>query len=267
MFLKGYHIMLKVIDTNAGTSTPKKIGERLGAGANGECFLASKHSIRKVINGTPNYKREKANLCLMGILISYNDNNKTLEMPYYNGKTVDEYIKEMQNKDVDKKDQENVFAKINEIALKIETTVYDLYKKYNIVHKDIKQENIIVNLDDEKVSVNLIDFGSAGKAGSSPKSLGTNSYFAPEILDSEDDENGVFTFATDIYATGKVIKALIDLSITICPRVRRLENFKELQNKCNRMMSPQPSQRLEDSQEQKDDKEAELSSVFRQIRF
>ena len=69
--------------------------------------------------------------------------------------------------------------------------------KFNLVHGDIKPENIIVTKRKEKVVFKMVDFGSITEAYSTVTRAGTPSYLAPERF-----KQAPITEQTEIYAIG-----------------------------------------------------------------
>ncbi|OMH81026.1 Ovarian-specific serine/threonine-protein kinase Lok, partial [Zancudomyces culisetae] len=80
----------------------------------------------------------------------------------------------------------------------------------NITHRDIKLENILVDVKDDKVaSLKLADFGLAKLLGNNEmmKTMcGTPSYLAPEIFCNTG--NTAYTKSVDIWAVGVILYAL-----------------------------------------------------------
>lgn len=76
-----------------------------------------------------------------------------------------------------------------------------------VVHRDLKLENLLLERDQQ--CVKIIDFGFASQVASRETKLrafcGTPSYMAPEIIRGE----GYSGFATDVWALGVVIFALL----------------------------------------------------------
>lgn len=69
--------------------------------------------------------------------------------------------------------------------------------KHNLVHGDIKPENIIVTKRKEKIVFKMVDFGSITEAYSAVSRAGTPSYLAPERF-----AQAPITEQTEIYAIG-----------------------------------------------------------------
>lgn len=89
------------------------------------------------------------------------------------------------------------------IFKQIVSSIYHLHKN-GIVHRDIKDENIIV---DEKGVIKLIDFGSAGyvKQGPFDVFVGTIDYASPEVLGGEKYEGK----PQDIWALGILLYTML----------------------------------------------------------
>lgn len=77
----------------------------------------------------------------------------------------------------------------------------------NIVHRDIKLENILIHTKDNKAIVKLIDFGLSRKHGKLDSNMtnriGTPYYMSPEII------NGSYDRACDLWAIGVVCYILL----------------------------------------------------------
>ncbi len=74
--------------------------------------------------------------------------------------------------------------------------------KHNIVHQDIKPDNVLIDNDDNYI---LTDFGITGQANKEIRG-GTPAYMAPEFFSSK---RRVATFETDIWALGATIFELV----------------------------------------------------------
>ena len=73
----------------------------------------------------------------------------------------------------------------------------------DIVHRDLKTQNIVFKYTDGSYDLALVDFGFAinyKKLQERPKIFGTAGYFAPEILKLE-----AFDCRADIYSLGVVM--------------------------------------------------------------
>ncbi len=119
----------------------------------------------------------------------------------------------------------------------------------NILHLDVKPENILVKMDGDNIkSARLCDFGYAGFAenGVFVSDLrGTEGYLAPEIqgsgIKNYNSGQARYTEKTDIYALGVTIKKIHNYFFP--PRIHaELCNF-ELCNLASKMTESNPSSR------------------------
>lgn len=82
----------------------------------------------------------------------------------------------------------------------------------NIVHRDIKLENILVSSFARKTTIKLADFGSAAQLTSASDKasfqVGTHGYLAPEIIKGQD-----YNCAVDIYSLGAVLHVLLSAKL------------------------------------------------------
>ena len=86
-----------------------------------------------------------------------------------------------------------------------------IMKKNNIIHRDLKLENILIKYDDKdkkKYTVKLTDYGCSKRLSSLSKSFcktnqGTISYMAPEIL-----KNQVYNYKCDLWSLGIILYRL-----------------------------------------------------------
>lgn len=119
-----------------------------------------------------------------------------LVMEYVKGKTLKEIIREQ--------GKINYESAIN-IAIKIATAL-DCAHKNNIIHRDIKPQNILVT---EEGTVKVTDFGIAKSTDSSTMSytnsvMGSAHYFSPE------QAKGSYTdFRTDLYSLGVILYEMV----------------------------------------------------------
>lgn len=104
-----------------------------------------------------------------------------------------------------------------------------VYHDKNIIHGDIKPDNMIYHQDDKNhmpISVSLIDLGMSRKLPkdqlmyTAVRPYGTRGYKAPEILSS-----CCFSKASDIYAMGQVFKILHSLSASDSTMSTDLKQF------------------------------------------
>ena len=89
--------------------------------------------------------------------------------------------------------------------------VQALHKK-NILHRDIKLENILVTDLTEDTGVRIGDMGSAVQLDSATATtdfmIGTPGYIAPEML-----KNKAYGLAYDVWAIGALMHALLTMEL------------------------------------------------------
>ena len=150
--------------------------------------LKLRNHIRDEINILGNLKHE--NIINMEKLILINDNYYII-MEYANGGTLSKCFKEYYNK------RKKSFSEeiVQYIMKQIVAALIYIHDK-NIIHRDLKLENIMVNFDSDndkqdlnmmKSKIKLIDFGISKQLASSDglasSIVGTATYMDPNILD------------------------------------------------------------------------------------
>lgn len=128
--------------------------------------------------------------CNGGDLFDYIDNIEKLES-YSKGSKIDKYIKR--------------FPQILNIALQLSHTLNKLHT-HNMIHFDIKPDNILIKKDHSKIETVLADFEFCEILGHNQpdsfyKSKGTVSYVDPELM-SATKENRVSGKPCDVYSLG-----------------------------------------------------------------
>lgn len=95
-------------------------------------------------------------------------------------------------------------AECRAIFLQVAKAIHHLHTKANVVHRDIKDENVIL---DGETNIKLIDFGSAAyiKSGPFDVFVGTIDYAAPEVLAGK-PYNGK---EQDVWALGILLYTII----------------------------------------------------------
>ena len=95
--------------------------------------------------------------------------------------------------------------------MKVALGVQALHKK-NILHRDIKLENILVTDLTEDTGVRIADMGSAVRLDSATATtnfmIGTPGYIAPEMLLGE-----AYGLAYDVWAIGALMHALLTMEL------------------------------------------------------
>lgn len=129
-------------------------------------------------------------------------------------------------------DMVNHFFEITEGMLK---AVIDFHEK-KCLHRDISPENFIYAPSERKVY--LIDFGLALKVPKGYNGIfennlcGKDAYIAPELKDRKPNKNAVrYSYASDIYALGLTIRALINRLPNQVRDSKRLLQLTELTEK------------------------------------
>lgn len=126
----------------------------------------------------------------------YSSEIKYIAMEYVNGRMLKDIIEE--NKWL-------IPEQAVDFAIQIARGFSDIHAQ-NIVHRDLKTSNIMVNNNDE---IKIIDFGIAisddsARFTQTGKVIGSVHYLAPELIDQEEA-----SFQSDIYALGIILYEML----------------------------------------------------------
>jgi serine/threonine protein kinase len=212
-----------------------KLNETTGVHDEGAVYIA-KELVRQE---DKDIKRECRNLYEVGKYSSLVDHN-TMDRPiiisdYYPGVN----LWDSTDKKIHKRVRRLPFSQRVKLIVDIAQEYNTIHQK-DLVHKDTKADNIIVNLQgDDAPTAHVVDFGSALKLaeltsntleGMSLESL------PPEIITSDmeikknvkiDQPTGEITKKTDIYALTEIFRGLLDVSVDAAPYTLRLGLMKE----------------------------------------
>lgn len=117
------------------------------------------------------------------------------------------------------------------IALKACKGVQELHDK-GIIHADLKPANLIAKVDGTQVIISPIDFGLSmqlkpGKTMAPSHPKGSPFYMAPETRINSPFVPAKFTFASDVYALGRMFKFDLQLPDDICLGMLRSLRYRE----------------------------------------
>ncbi len=143
-----------------------------------------------------NAKRLKADFFAKAV-IPKNRTQRYYVMQLFHGEDLDKYIK---NKELS-----------IDVAIELAVTLLKMTQylvKYDLVHGDIKPQNIMITKDkNENLAFKIIDFGSITEIFSSSTRAGTPSYLAPERFQNEaiSETTEIFSIGVTLYLalTGK----------------------------------------------------------------
>ena len=165
---------------------------------------------------------------------------------------------------IDKNEKEKRYfnsKEILEILLQLNKT-FQIMKKNNIIHRDLKLENILIKFDDkhyQNFTIKLADYGSSKRLLSLSKGLcnsniGTLSYMAPEILKRQE-----YNYKIDLWSLGVIIYLLYfgkppysaETEIALISKIERFKqklflktNNNNLDNLIYNLLEKEPSKRL-----------------------
>ncbi len=127
----------------------------------------------------------------------FSESHKMMVMEYFEGQDLKSFIKEQVDPEI---------SRVVSIFTKILSTLEDCHSK-NVVHRDLKPQNILINKNDE---IKLVDFGVSKVSGMSDLTktgtlIGTPEYMAPEMF-----LKSILDFRTDIYSLGCVLFEMLN---------------------------------------------------------
>lgn len=188
----------------------------LGKGSYGEVYLSLNQNAKKLF-ATKKVKRKKADdemtkyfkneINILRILnhpnivkleeIKMDENNYYIVMEYINGGELSDYLNKYKEKYHAKAFPEEIVQYLMKQIIDALIYIHDL----NIIHRDLKLENIMVNFDSEKdkkelnmmkAKIKIIDFGFAimlsSKFSLTNSAVGTFMYMDPKILKEFDNQ-------------------------------------------------------------------------------
>ena len=173
-----------------------------------------------------NELEKQLNLCINGFIEEYNNmkicsnnnNNSVKCYEYFNNKDNFVIIMELCDQNLSKllnqrfineKEGFNI-EEIYEIMNQLNNT-FKIMKKNNIIHRDLKLENILIKYNDKehkKYTIKLSDYGCSKRMISlsnygNTLGVGTDFYMAPEILKGEE-----YNYKADLWSIGIIIYRL-----------------------------------------------------------
>jgi len=169
---------------------------------------------------------KQLDLCINGFIEEYNNmkicsnnnNNSVKCYEYFKNKDNFVIIMELCDKNLSQLLQKRIinenkgynFEEIYEIISQLNNT-FKIMKENNIIHRDLKLENILIKYDDKehiKYTIKLSDYGCSKRLKSLSKNCNTYSgtlvYMAPEILKGKE-----YDFKCDLWSIGIIIYRLI----------------------------------------------------------
>jgi len=183
-----------------------------------ESFLLSQYEENEI--------EEQLNLCINGFIEEYNNmkicsnnnNNSVKCYEYFNNKDnfviimelCDQNLSELLKQRVKKEKKRFNIEEIYEIMSQLNNT-FKIMRKNNIIHRDLKLENILIKYNDEehkKYTIKLSDYGCSKRLKSLSINCntysGTLEYMSPEILKREE-----YNSKCDLWSIGIIIYRLI----------------------------------------------------------
>jgi len=201
-------------------------------------------------------------------ICSNNNNNSVKCYEYFNNKdnfviimelcdtNLSQLLKQKLKKEKKGFNMEEIYEIMNQL-----NNTFKIMKENNIIHRDLKLENILIKYNDKehkKYTIKLSDYGCGGKLESLSQkcitSCGVVIYMAPEILEGEK-----YNFKCDLWSIGIIIYILIfgkspysgKNEIALLNNINRIGNkFIEIENKeledlIKKLLEKEPSKRID----------------------
>ena len=180
--------------------------------------LSSQYDIKEI--------KEQLKLCIEGFIqefenmkICSKDNENSVKCyKYFNNKDnftiitelCDQNLLQLLNKRIEEEERGFNSEEIYEIMKGLNNTL-KIMKENNIIHRDLKLENILIKYDDKEhkeYTIKLSDYGCSKRLISLSKNCkthaGTSSYMSPEVLNG-----GEYNYKCDLWSIGIIIYRLI----------------------------------------------------------
>lgn len=96
------------------------------------------------------------------------------------------------------------------VAKAIMAEVQRLHQTFGVLHRDIKSDNIIIQIKGDDIIVHLVDFGNTCLIRKADKTFsGTLGYQGPEFAPHKRDQRPVYSISAEYYSLGIVFAELI----------------------------------------------------------
>ena len=212
--------------------------------------LSSQYEIEEI--------KEQLKLCIVGFIqefenmkICSKDNENSVKCyEYFNNKDnfaiimelCDQNLLQLLNKRIEEEERGFNSEEIYEIMEQLNNTL-KIMKENNIIHRDLKLENILIKYDDKEhkiYTIKLSDYGCSKRLISLSRNCkthaGTSSYMSPEVLNG-----GEYNYKCDLWSIGIIIYRLLfgkspfigETEVALLNKINKLgnKNLKKTGNK------------------------------------